>query len=167
MAKIDKTTLVKMVNGYKNKYHLTDLDLKKESVYVWFPISEVIDFLRENGATVEVDDREAFSGVRIYFGVHTDSYIASMPSGGSIDYKGYNNAILVSTTQALDGNGTPITGKHADIIDENTGLVPALTVRKPNGEESQRDYATLCPPNCNHTSSDLAHDAYQCHTCLS
>jgi len=201
MGKITRTQLLNMVKFYREKFDLRgNLDTQSKSYYEWYSADEILKFIQDAGfkadeqGVIQKPAADVFSGIRIYFGAHLNSFEAQQvgaAAGVKIDYQFYNNSIIVATKQATADDfknanppatpPTKLADYHRDIIDEaltdeekektGGGLVHVLGHETKEDYKSLRaaiEYATLCPPNCNHTVKDVGYDVYHgmCKTCF-
>jgi hypothetical protein len=115
-----------------------DFDENKHTVWGWFSLKEIIDFLSVNGVVLTPANPVDDYGIRIYFGMHhpDNSYQPKREGIPPTDYHFHDTPIFVLTKKGKYGN-------NEDQLN-TTNFISLAPFNPGDG----MDNAQLCPPEC-------------------
>lgn len=151
-GKITKEEIVELLTTYRRNTHkakapegaVRPFDPKEDTKCAWFSLSEIVEFLNDNGAGLQPTGDLHGMGIRIYLGMHHASHrFQPQPRNADMPRSRYfmkDTPILVTT------RFNPVTGKDEDQLSDGS----SITLAPLNGGDGL-DNARLCPPECDDT----------------
>lgn len=129
--RINRSEALKLVDEY-NTHFYGKQDKTKQTMYAWFDLDKLLDFLLEMKFVNKAD------GLRIYYG--------AVPANTS-SYENRHTIALVGTKKTADPN------IFEELVDDNKkgnskAFIPAF------------DFASLCPPDNKHVQNETASIAF-------